>query len=72
MGDDAQQKRGILSLSYPIAHGIVTNWDEMEAIWRHTFDNMLRCDVSTRPVLLTEAPMNPKINRWVRVEVHRA
>jgi hypothetical protein len=36
----------------------------MEAIWRHTFDNELRVDVSTRPVLLTEAPMNPKVNRY--------
>jgi actin len=35
----------------------------MEAIWRHTFDNELRVDISTRPVMLTEAPMNPKINR---------
>jgi actin-related protein len=39
--------------------------EEMEAIWRHTFDNELRVDVSTRPVMLTEAPMNPKINRCV-------
>lgn len=38
----------------------------MEAIWRHTFDNELRVDISTRPVMLTEAPMNPKINRWGR------
>ncbi len=37
--------------------------EEMEAIWRHTFDNELRVDVSTRPVMLTEAPMNPKVNR---------
>lgn len=63
VGDEAQSRRGILSISYPIAHGIVTNWEEMEAIWRHTFDNELRVDVSTRPVMLTEAPMNPKVNR---------
>eukprot|EP00798_Chlamydomonas_sp_ICE-L_P007905 gene7905-1117_t len=69
VGDEAQAKRGILSLSYPIAHGIVTNWDDMIAIWRHTFDNELRVDVSQRPVMLTEAPMNPKINREKMVSI---
>ncbi|EFA75584.1 hypothetical protein PPL_11089 [Heterostelium album PN500] len=31
-GDEAQSKRGILNISYPIEHGIVTNWDDMEKI----------------------------------------
>ena len=35
VGDDAQSKRGILSMKYPIEHGIVTNWDDMENIWNH-------------------------------------
>ncbi|KAJ2676702.1 hypothetical protein GGI25_003454 [Coemansia spiralis] len=38
VGDEAQSKRGILTLRYPIEHGI-------------------------HPVLLTEAPLNPKSNR---------
>jgi len=63
VGDEAQSKRGILKLEYPIAHGIVTNWDDMEKIWNHTYYNELRVDPEEHNVMVTEAPMNPKVNR---------
>jgi actin-related protein len=63
VGEEAETKRGILTLKYPIEHGIVTNWDEMEKIWHHTFENELRVAPDERPILLTENFWGPKANR---------
>merc|ERR1712113_879037 len=70
IGEEANQKRGILELNYPIAAGIVESWDDMEKVWNHTFYNELRVKPSEcAGVLLTEAPRNPKQNREKMVQI---
>ena len=32
VGPEAQNMRGILTLKYPMEHGIVTDWDDMEKV----------------------------------------
>ena len=63
VGDWAQSKCGILTLKYPVEHGMVTNWDDMESIWKYIFFEELRVAPEEHPVLLTEIPNNGKANR---------
>ena len=63
VGSEALQKRGVLKMDHPIEHGIVRDWDDMEKVWHHTLYNELRVAPDEHPILLTEAPLNPKPNR---------
>ena len=67
-GAQAIEKKGLLTLEYPLENGIVKNWEYMERIWHHTFYNELKTDPTEQPVLLTEAPLNPKKNREIMIE----
>ncbi|KAA8900035.1 hypothetical protein TRICI_006256 [Trichomonascus ciferrii] len=63
IGGAAQEHRGLLKLRYPLEHGVVTSWDDMERIWSHVYTEELRILSEEHPVLLTEAPLNPRRNR---------
>lgn len=63
IGEEALAKKGICSLKYPIEHGIITNWEDMEQLWTHTYVNELRVPSEDHPVLLTEPSLNPKHNK---------
>ncbi|XP_035216201.1 actin-85C-like [Stegodyphus dumicola] len=69
VGGEAQAKRGILALSYPLQQGIIRNWDDLEVIWDHTFSHLLEVDPSEYPVIVSEAPKNPLRNREKMLEI---
>ena len=63
VGDEAQAKRGVLKLNYPIENGIINNWDDMEKIWSHIFENELRVAPEESYVMLTESSKYNTDNR---------
>jgi len=63
IGRKAQELRGLLKIKYPIEHGIVSDWDDMERIWKYIYEEELKTASEEHPVLLTEAPLNPRNNR---------
>jgi actin-related protein len=71
VGDKAQSmaRQGILTISHPLENGIVTNWDDMEQIWSHTFHNELRIDPAAQPVMLIDSALNVKANREKMVKI---
>ena len=71
-GDDAPKcvfSADILNIRSPIVGGTITNWDDMEKIWNHTFYNELKVDPSETQILLTEATNNDKKHREKILEI---
>ncbi|XP_069326393.1 uncharacterized protein [Eulemur rufifrons] len=63
IGDEVQKKREKLNLQYPISRGTVTNWDDMEKIWHHSFYQVLHIAPEQHPVLVTDPPLNATANK---------
>jgi len=69
MGEEALAKKGVLSISYPLEHGIVKDWSDMEKVWHYTFFDALRVNPEEHAVVVSEAPFNPLKNRERMVEM---
>eukprot|EP01006_Ploeotia_vitrea_P057700 TRINITY_DN68199_c5_g8_i1.p1 TRINITY_DN68199_c5_g8~~TRINITY_DN68199_c5_g8_i1.p1 ORF type:complete len:382 (-),score=9.81 TRINITY_DN68199_c5_g8_i1:85-1080(-) len=68
VGQNAEKHRGLLKLSYPMQHGAVENWSDMEKVWQHLYQE-LRILPEEHSVLLTEAPLTPAKNRERTAEI---
>lgn len=66
---EAQARRGILNLRYPIQQGFITNWESTEDLWRHLYANDLHCSSRERPVVVTEPVDNPIETRLKTLQV---
>nr|XP_004657772.1 actin-related protein T2 [Jaculus jaculus] len=69
VGEEALYKREALHLSNPIQRGQITNWDDVEKLWKYLFEWELCVKPSDRPVLMTEPSLNPRESREKMAEV---
>eukprot|EP01053_Blabericola_migrator_P009537 Blabericola_migrator_1__9536@NODE_518_length_7920_cov_188_180568_g396_i0_p3_GENE_NODE_518_length_7920_cov_188_180568_g396_i0NODE_518_length_7920_cov_188_180568_g396_i0_p3_ORF_typecomplete_len395_score52_44Actin/PF00022_19/1_9e108MreB_Mbl/PF06723_13/3_6e05MreB_Mbl/PF06723_13/2_9_NODE_518_length_7920_cov_188_180568_g396_i034784662 len=67
-GNRASEFKGLLKLSYPMEHGVIKDWNDMELLWSSVY-NDLKVPPEGHPVLLTEPPLNPAENRNKMMEV---
>ena len=56
-------------VNWPIRHGQVENWDQMERFWSNSIFKYLRVEPEDHYFLLTEPPLNPPENRENTAEI---
>eukprot|EP00918_Siedleckia_nematoides_P058546 GHVU01127795.1.p1 GENE.GHVU01127795.1~~GHVU01127795.1.p1 ORF type:complete len:251 (+),score=60.45 GHVU01127795.1:401-1153(+) len=69
VGADAIAQRHQLSFTYPIDHGHVSDWLEVEEIWNHCFHSVMQISPSEHTLLLTEPPLCSHAHRTRSAEV---
>ncbi|XP_049850256.1 actin-related protein 3-like [Schistocerca gregaria] len=69
IGDQAIENQKSYSLSWPIRHGLIDNFTQMEKFWQRSIFKYLRAEPEDHYVLLTEPPLNPPENREFTAEV---
>mmetsp|Transcript_26873 Transcript_26873/g.82671 ORF Transcript_26873/g.82671 Transcript_26873/m.82671 type:complete len:378 (+) Transcript_26873:215-1348(+) len=69
IGNEALAHSTTHQVNYPIRHGLVENWDNMERLWQRCLFKYLRCEPEEHYVLLTEPPLNTPENRELTAEI---
>ena len=63
IGQEALEKIGMADVRAPIEKGIIKDWEDMELIWKHMFQNELRIAPDDHNIILTDVPSNTPENR---------
>ena len=69
IGSDCAKHTSSHSINYPIRHGLIENWDNMERLWQRCIFDSLRCEPEEHYMLLTEPPLNTPENREYTAEI---
>ena len=69
IGKEALDHASTYQVNYPIAQGIIQNWDSMEKLWQRCIFQHMRCEPEEHYMLLTEPPLNPPENREATAEI---
>eukprot|EP00028_Trichosphaerium_sp_Am-I-7-wt_P000716 CAMPEP_0168520142 /NCGR_PEP_ID=MMETSP0405-20121227/7770_1 /TAXON_ID=498012 /ORGANISM="Trichosphaerium sp, Strain Am-I-7 wt" /LENGTH=957 /DNA_ID=CAMNT_0008540885 /DNA_START=325 /DNA_END=3198 /DNA_ORIENTATION=- len=69
VGNEAQERRGILELSRPIQRGFVKDWDDYERLIDYTYKTELLLKPTDYPLLVTDPPLNRIENRKKMAEI---
>ncbi|CAB3373601.1 actin-like [Cloeon dipterum] len=69
VGDEALLKQDVLGIRRPLRRGRVDSWDDMILLWQYAFKEVLRVNPEEHPVLLSEQPLVPPVNREKMTQV---
>jgi actin-related protein 3 len=69
IGNKALENASTHQINYPIRHGLIENWDNMERMWQRCIFKYLRCEPEDHYMLLTEPPLNTPENREYTAEI---
>jgi actin-related protein 3 len=65
IGKEALQHSNSHQVGYPIRHGLIEDWDNMERLWQQCIFKYLKCEPEEHYFMLTEPPLNTPENRYV-------